>query len=125
MIKHINKNETQTYAEAVIVDDKYIYLSGLVSEDVETGELIDGDITEQTKRTLDNLEILLKRYGSDMDHLIRCEIVLKDFSERDEMNKEYMKHFTPGHIPTRICYGNVVLSGTNKIEILATAVKKD
>lgn len=124
MIEHINKNETQTYAEAVIVDEKYIYLSGLVSEDIDTGELIDGDITSQTKRTLDNMEILLKRYGSDMDHVIRCEIVLKDFSERDEMNKEYMKHFTKGHIPSRICYGNVVLSGTNKIEILATAIKK-
>ena len=124
MIQHINKNETQTYAEAVIVDDKYIYLSGLVSENIDTGELIDGDITSQTKRTLDNMEILLKKYGSDMDHVIRCEIVLKDFSERDEMNKEYMKHFSNGHIPTRICYGNVVLSGTNKIEILATAIKK-
>ena len=124
MIKHYVLQEGDVYAEAVVVEDKYIYLSGLTSENLETGEMIGGDITTQTRVVMENLKTLLEKYGSDMDHLIRVEIVLTDFKDRGEMNKEYIKHFKQNHIPARICYGNVSLSDTNKIEILATAIKK-
>ncbi|MDO4478251.1 MAG: RidA family protein [Lachnospiraceae bacterium] len=124
MIEHICPNPGAPYADCVVVEDKYLYLSGLTSEDLDTGAAIGGDITTQTRIVLENLKTLLERHGSDMDHVIRCEIVLTDFSERPEMNKEYVKHFDPAHMPSRICYGNVVLSGENKIEILATAIKK-
>ena len=108
----------------MVVDGKFLFLSGLVSEDFETGELVSGDIAAETRQTLKNLAMILKRYGSDMDHVVRIEVILADFSERDAMNAEYVKHFDPAHKPARLCFGGVDLADGCKIEIMATAVRK-
>ena len=111
------------YSDLVAVDGKFLFLSGLVSEDFETGELVSGDIAAETRQTLKNLAMILKRYGSDMDHVVRIEVILADFSERDAMNAEYVKHFNPAHKPARLCFGGVDLADGCKIEIMATAVR--
>lgn len=111
------------YSDLVVVDGKYLYLSGLVSEDLETQELACGDITFETRQVLNNLEQLLKRYGSDMDHVVRIDVLLRDFAQRDEMNAEYVRHFDPKRMPARLCYGNVGLADDCKIEIAVIAVK--
>jgi len=108
----------------VVDDGTYLHLSGLISEDLETGEEKYGDITFETKTVLDNLAILLDKLGSDMDHVVKAEVLLSDFSERDEMNVEYKKHFKTEYMPARLCYGNVGLHGKCKVEIMVTAVKR-
>ena len=112
------------YSDLVAVDGKFLFLSGLVSEDFETGELVPGDIATETRQTLKNLAMILERYGSDMDHVVRIEVILADFSERDAMNAEYVKHFDPAHKPARLCFGSAELADGCKIEIMATAVRK-
>lgn len=116
--------EGSPYSDLVVVDGKYLFFSGLVSEDLETQELACGSITFETNKVLTNLKTLLERYGSDMDHVIRLEVLLRDFSERDEMNAEYVRHFDPKRMPARLCYGNVGLADACKIEIMAIAVKR-
>lgn len=120
----LSDDHSAPYSDIVVVEDKYLYLSGLVAVDLDTGDWNYGDITHETRLVLDNLKTILEAHGSDMDHLIRCEVLLRDFSERDVMNVEYVKHFDPAHIPARLCYGNVGLAGESKIEIMATAIKK-
>lgn len=112
------------YCDLVVTEGKYLFLSGLISQDLASGEVLYGSITEETKRILDNLAVLLERYGSDMDHVIRAEVLLRDFSERDEMNAEYVRHFREETMPARLCYGNVGLAGACKVEIMITAVRK-
>ena len=112
------------YSDLVVVDGKFLFLSGLVSEDFETGELVPGDIATETRQALKNLAMILERYGSDMDHVVRIEVILADFSERDAMNAEYVKHFDPAHKPARLCFGGADLADGCKIEIMATAVRK-
>ena len=112
------------YSDLVVVDGKFLFLSGLVSEDFETGELVPGDIATETRQALKNLAMILERYGSDMDHVVRIEVILADFSERDAMNAEYVKHFDPAHKPARLGFGGADLADGCKIEIMATAVRK-
>ena len=38
------------YSDLVVVDDQFLFLSGLVSEDFETGELVPGDIATETRK---------------------------------------------------------------------------
>ncbi|MDY5612728.1 RidA family protein [Dysosmobacter sp.] len=112
------------YSDLVVVDGKFLFLSGLVSENFETGELVSGDIATETRQILKNLAMILERYGSDMDHVVRVEVILADFSERDAMNAEYVKHFDPTRKPARLCFGGADLADGCKIEMMATAVKK-
>ena len=104
-------------------DGDTLYLSGLVSEDMDTGELVAGDMTTETRQVLNNLERILKQYGSDMSHVLRVDVLLSDFSLRNEMNAEYIKHFPQEKIPARVCYGGVDLAAGCKIEIVAIAKK--
>ena len=106
------------YCDAVLAGDQ-IYLSGLISQDPESGELRLGTIEEETEQTLQNLQIMLERYGSGMDKLIRVEIFLTDFSERDRMNAVYARHFDPERIPARLCVGVTGLAGGCKVEMMA------
>ena len=112
------------YSDLVVVDGKTLYLSGLVAEDLDTQELSCGSITHETDKVLSNLKILLERYGSDMDHVVKVDVLLRDFSERDKMNAEYLRHFDPRRLPARLCYGNVDLTDSCKIEIAVIAIKK-
>ena len=112
------------YSDLVVVDGKTLYLSGLVAEDLDTQELACGSITHETDKVLSNLKILLERYGSDMDHVVKVDVLLRDFSERDKMNAEYLRHFDPRRLPARLCYGNVDLADSCKIEIAVIAIKK-
>ena len=111
------------YSDVVVVDGEFLFLSGLVSEDMDSGELVTGDITVQTRQVLSNLKRILEQYGSDMSHVIRAEVLLSDFSERKEMNAEYAKHFPAAALPARMCYGGVDLADGCKIEVMVIAKK--
>lgn len=121
---HFTDDHSAPYSDLVVTEGKYLFLSGLVSEDPDTHELAYGDITFETRRILDNLKKILAQYGSDMDHVVRTQVLLRNFSERDEMNAEYVKHFDPAHMPARLCFGDVGLAAQCKVEIMVTAVKK-
>ena len=123
--KYINFSDNTGYPFSDMVEvNGMLYLSGLISEDFDTGELVRGTVAEETRQIFKNLKWLLESAGSDLDHVVRVEVLLSDFSERDEMNEEYMKHFKPDHMPARLCYGGVDLAANCKIEIQVTAVKK-
>lgn len=109
------------YSDIVVVDGCYLYLSGLISQDLDSSEVIYGSVTDETRLILNNLAKILESYGSDIDHVIRADVVLANFSERDEMNAEYIRHFKSDRLPARLCTGNVKLHGKCKVEIAVIA----
>lgn len=121
---YFSEGQDCPYADMVVVEGKTLYLSGLISEDMDTHQMLYGDIAFETRQILSNLKSILEKYGSDMEHVVRAEVLLRDFSVRDAMNAEYVKHFSKIHMPARLCFGNVGLAGECKIEIMVTAVKK-
>ena len=126
-LEHITfapEGEKSPYSDLVILDNRELHLSGLIAMDLDTEELRYGTVTEETRLILNNLSTLLERHGSDMDHVVRATVLLSDFSERDEMNAEYVRHFHPRRLPARLCFGNVGLHGKCKVEIAVPAVKR-
>ena len=118
------EEEDQPYSDIVVTDDKHLYLSGLVSENLETRDEAYGTIEFETNRILDNLKIILEKYGSDMDHVVRVDVVLAKWADKDAMNGEYVKHFKRNRLPARICYGDVSIAGQCKVEMAVIATKK-
>ena len=121
---YISFGESAPYSDIVEVNDKLLFLSGLVSEDLEKGDLLPGDITAETRQVFTNLKGILEAHGSDMAHVVRVDVMLSDFSERDEMNAEYVKHFPADRRPARVCLGCVDLAAGLKIEVTVIAAKK-
>ncbi len=113
-VKHYMTNDDAVYAEAVVSGDT-IYLSGLVSDKE--------DIVLETRDILEQMAAILEKYGSSMDKVVRVDVLLTDFSKRDQMNEEYKKHWKPGGRPARVCYGTSALAGKCSVEMIAIAMK--
>ena len=118
------EEEDQPYSDIVTVNDKMLFLSGLVSEELSTRDEAYGTIEFETNRILDNLKVILERYGSDMEHVVRVDVVLAKWSDKDAMNAEYVKHFKRSRLPARMCYGDVSIAGECKVEMAVIATKK-
>ena len=118
------EEEDQPYSDIVTVNDKMLFLSGLVSEELSTRDEAYGTIEFETNRILDNLKVILERYGSDMDHVVRVDVVLAKWEDKNAMNAEYVKHFKRSHLPARMCYGDVSIAGECKVEMAVIATKK-
>ena len=117
------EEEDQPYSDIVEVGDM-LYLSGLVSEDLSTRDEAYGTIEFETNRILDNLKVILERHGSDMDHVVRIDVILAKWADKNAMNAEYVKHFNREKLPARVCYGDVAIAGDCKVEMVVIASKK-
>lgn len=124
--KHIIfiEEEDQPYSDIVVVNDNLLFLSGLVSEDLSTRDEAYGTIEFETNRILDNLKVILEQYGSDMDHVVRIDVLLAKWDYKNAMNAEYVKHFKRSRLPARVCYGDVAIAGECKVEMVVIATKK-
>ena len=82
------------YSQAVRVGD-FLYTSGQVGLDPTTGALIEGGIETQTTRVLDNLKAVLEAAGTDLAHVVKTTVFLKNMSDFAAMNAIYGKYFAP------------------------------
>jgi 2-iminobutanoate/2-iminopropanoate deaminase len=82
------------YSQAVRVGD-FLYTSGQVGLDPATGALVDGGIDAQTTRVLENLKAVLEAAGTDLIHVIKTTVFLKNMSDFAAMNAIYAKFLAP------------------------------
>ena len=111
------------YTDAVVAG-KTIYVSGCGATD-ENGKLVGrGDITAQTRKTLDNMKIALAAAGGTLDDVVKVTVYLADVNDRQKVNevrKEYFKDNKPAS--TLIEISKFALDGM-LIEIEAIAVTR-
>jgi 2-iminobutanoate/2-iminopropanoate deaminase len=82
------------YSQAVLVRD-LVYTSGQIALDPQTGQLVQGGITEQTVRVLENLKEVLAEAGSDLRHVIKTTVFLKSMGDFATMNEIYGRYLAP------------------------------
>jgi 2-iminobutanoate/2-iminopropanoate deaminase len=87
------------YSQA-IVSDGWVFCSGQIPLDPETGELLTGSVAEQTDLCLSNLARVLEAAGSSMKSVVKTTVFLSDMHTFAEMNEVYAKHFGD-HRPAR------------------------
>lgn len=80
------------YSQA-IVHNGMAYLSGQIPLDPATVQVVEGDITIQTHRVLDNIAAVLSACGSSMSQIVKTTVFLKDMGEFAAMNAVYAQYF--------------------------------
>jgi 2-iminobutanoate/2-iminopropanoate deaminase len=70
-----------------------LFVSGQVALDPATGNMVDGGITEQTRRVLDNLGALLTAGGRSFADVVRTTIFLADMNDFAAVNEIYGQYF--------------------------------
>lgn len=87
------------YSQAT-VSDGWIYCSGQIPIDPESGELVEGDVAAQTEQVLTNLRAVLVAAGGDLDTVLKTTVFLADMEDFAAMNEVYARHFGD-HRPAR------------------------
>ena len=82
------------YSQAIRIGD-LIYTSGQVALDPATGQIVFGGIAEQTTRVLENLKAVLEAAGTDLSHVVKTVVFLKDMNDFAAMNATYGKYLAP------------------------------
>ena len=80
------------YSQAIRANG-FLYVSGQVALDPKTGEFVGTDIQQQTERTLENVKGILEAAGSNMHHVVKTTVFLKDINDFSAMNEVYAKFF--------------------------------
>jgi 2-iminobutanoate/2-iminopropanoate deaminase len=103
------------YSQAV-VHNGLAFLSGQIPLDPATGQLLTGDIAEQTARVLENLNAVLEACGSSLDQVLKITVYLKDMGEFGVMNEVYARYF-PQDAPARATIEAARLPREVRVEI--------
>ena len=87
------------YSQAVKAGN-LLFISGQVPLDPATGEVVEGDITIQTRRVLDNVKAILTEAGADFSNVVKTTVFLKDMNDFVPMNRVYAQYY-PENCPAR------------------------
>src|SRR5271154_5981527 len=82
------------YSQAIWVGD-LLFASGQVALDPATGQLVEGGVTEQTVRVLENVKAVLAKAGLDMTHVVKTTVYLKTMADFAAMNEVYARYLAP------------------------------
>ncbi|HSC45300.1 MAG TPA: RidA family protein [Candidatus Acidoferrum sp.] len=80
------------YSQAV-KHNGLIFLSGQVALDPRSNEFAGGDIAQQTERVMENIRGILEAGGSNLNHVVKTTVFLKDMNDFAAMNEVYGKYF--------------------------------
>lgn len=107
------------YSHAV-ESGELVYLSGQTPIDMKTGNLIEGDIKDQTEQSFKNLFIVLKSVGLTPDDVIKVNVFVTDMGNINAMNEVYVKQFSSPY-PARTTIGvkELPLGAQIEIEMIA------
>jgi 2-iminobutanoate/2-iminopropanoate deaminase len=78
------------YSQAIRAGN-LLFLSGQIPLDPATGNIVDGDITAQTERVLQNISAVLAAAGASFANVVRTTVFLADMNEFAAMNAVYGK----------------------------------
>jgi len=80
------------YSQAVKLNG-FIFLSGQVALDPKTNEFAGGTIAQQTERVMENIRAILEAAGSNLHHVVKTIVFLKNLNDFAAMNEVYGKFF--------------------------------
>jgi len=81
------------YSQAVRTNG-FLFVSGQIAIDPQTGELVGAGIAAQTERALENVKGILEAAGSNLHHVVKTTVFLKDMNEFAAMNEVYARFFS-------------------------------
>ena len=103
------------YSQAVRAGN-FLFLSGQISINPETGELVTESFEAQVRQIFRNIEAVLKAAGADFTHVVKSTVFLKNMDNFVEMNGIYADFF-PSDPPARSAIQAAKLPKDVEIEI--------
>jgi 2-iminobutanoate/2-iminopropanoate deaminase len=124
-MKIVNTNSAPAaigpYSQGIIVNNLF-YSSGQIPL-TASGEMVTGDIAEQTHQVFKNLKAVIDEAGASLESVVKSTVFLKDMNQFVEFNEVYGQYFAE-HKPARSCVEVARLPKDALVEIEVIALVK-
>ena len=102
-----------------------VFVSGMPPFDPETGEiLVHAPFERQVELILEQAKKALEAAGSDLDHVLKCNVMCISAERFKAFNEVYKRYF-PKNPPARIFFCVPEWTGPFDVEVDCVAVTKD
>ena len=109
------------YSQAVAVGN-FLFCAGQIPLDPATGELVEGDVTAQTDRVLQNVAGVLRANGMTFANVVKSTVFMVDLANFAAMNAVYSKYFSePFPARSTIQVAGLPKGAQVEIEVIAVA----
>lgn len=109
------------YSQAIEVNG-FVYTSGQLPINPETGEFAGSDIKSQTEQSLKNVKAILEEAGLSMQNVVKTTVFLADMADFAAMNEVYSSYFSEPY-PARSAVAVKTLPKAALVEIECVAAK--
>ena len=99
----------------------FVFVSGQIPIDPQTGQFVSGGVAEQTERVLKNLSAVLEAAGSSLEQVVKTTVFLADMKDFGAMNEVYARFFS-AEPPARATVAAAGLPRDARVEIEAVAL---
>ena len=110
------------YSPAVRIGN-FLFVSGQIGLDQETGRLNNESIESETRQTLDNLMRILHAESYDSSDVVNATVYLKNMNDYAKMNLIYGGYFSEESYPARVTVEVSNLPRQANVEIALIAYK--
>ena len=100
----------------------WVFVSGQIPINPETGAVVTNDIRIATRQALTNLASVLNETGLTLSNVVKTTIFVIDLSDFASVNEVYAEFFKPPY-PARACVQVAALPKSSPVEIDAIAVR--
>ena len=108
------------YSAGIQIGD-LVFVSGQIPTD-ENGVMPEG-IQAQAERSILNVKAVLEAGGSDLQHVVKTTVFLKDINDFAAVNEVYARYFNGEVQPARSCVEVARLPKDMPLEIEAIGIK--
>ena len=105
---------------AAIRAGDYVFVSGVLAVDPESGERLNGTLTSEAHRAFQNLQLVLEAAGSSLARLVQVRAMIYDRIEYDALNRVY-RQYVPEGPPARTVW-SVRIMDAFKVQLDAVAL---
>lgn len=109
------------YSQAIASGD-LLFCAGQIPLDPVTGALVEGDVTAQTVRVLENVKAVLAANGMTFANVVKSTVFLTNLADFAAMNAVYTNYFVEPY-PARSTVQVAALPKAADVEIEVTACR--
>ncbi|MCK5439028.1 MAG: RidA family protein [Gemmatimonadetes bacterium] len=107
------------YSQAIVAGG-FVWVSGQIALDPASGQMVQGEIEDETRQVMGNLRAVLDAAGSSLDRVVRATVYLADLNDFERVNAVYADSFGE-QPPARVCIEACGLPKGARVEIDAIA----
>jgi len=99
----------------------FVYTSGILPLDIQSGEVVSGGIEAETRKTIENLKAVLEEGGASLATVVKTTVFMTNMEDFGMMNRIYNEYFKE-ILPARATVEVSALAKGAQVEIEAVAL---